>query len=249
MDLRFSIMTLNLWNTEYLEKRVDSIKKFFKIYKPDILCIQEIREETLSLLKEQLDGYKYVNDSFIGWNEESNIFYNSNLFSEIEHGRIDLNMPEINRGLFYLRLAVKDSSSKLFISTAHLTHQGNKDELETGMSYRHNEAILISKAINDLTREDEGVILCGDFNDPIHPTRIITSNTPLVEVFKSLALEAPVTFPCSSISEEYYLVESIDKIMHNDLLEPIMATSPRMVLSLGISDHYPVEAIFEFKKN
>jgi endonuclease/exonuclease/phosphatase (EEP) superfamily protein YafD len=248
MELRFSVMTLNLWNTEHLDIRIDSIIRFFKINKPDILCIQELRKETLSLLQSQLEGYKVVEDSFIGWQEESNIFYNTELFSEIEHGRIDLIMPEVNRGLFYLRLKVNETNNKLFISTIHLTHQGNKDELETGKSYRHEESIKLSNAINRITKIDEGVIVCGDFNDPIHPSRIISLNTSLVDVFKTLCLESPVTFPCSTICEEFNLVQSIDKIFHNGMLEPIMATSPRIVLSLGISDHYPVVAMFKYKK-
>lgn len=247
MNLRFSIMTLNLWNTEKLEIRKPSINKFFQIFQPDFLCIQEIRQETRTFLDIILQNYSRVEDDFLGWRDESNIYYNKKLFEEVDHGRVDLLMPETNRGLFYLRAKSKSTDDIIFVSTAHLTHQGNADELATGCSYRHNEAILLSNAINKLTKNDEGVIVCGDFNDPFHPMRIISEKTNLSEVFRTLHLEAPITFPNSQISDEYYLVESIDKIMHNYKLKPIMASSPKLTLSTGISDHYPVEAIFEIK--
>ncbi len=247
MKIRFSIMTLNLWNTEKLNQRVDSIIEFFSIYQSDIICLQELREETRSLLDKVLINYERVHDSFIGWRDESNIYYNKEIFNEVEHGRINLIMPEVNRGLFYLRLKEKNTNQSLFISTIHLTHQGNADEKNTSYSYRQDEARIVASSLNKLIENEEPAIVCGDFNDPYHPSRIISSSTDFTEVFKTLRLEAPVTFPCSSISKEYDLVESIDKIMHNKKLSPILASSPRMVLSCGISDHYPVIAIFEIK--
>jgi len=245
MNYRFSIMTLNLWNTEKLDQRIDSIKRLFSIYKPDFICIQEIRKETQSLLDKILLAYNRVNDNFIGWGEESNIYYNKELFSEVEHGRIDLNMPEENRGLFYIRVKITELDKTLFISTAHLTHQGNADERNTSYSYRQAEAKQIADNLLKLVKDGEGAIVCGDFNDPFHPTEIISNKTDFVEVFNSLNLEAPLTFPCSTISDEYYLVESIDKIMHNKILKPILASPIKIVLSKGVSDHYPVMAIFE----
>ena len=247
MNYKFSIMTLNLWNTEKLDQRVDSIKRLFSIYKPDFICIQEIRKETQSLLDQILFNYSRVNDDFIGWSEESNIYYKKELFSEVEHGRIDLNMPEINRGLFYLRVKIKEINKTLFISTAHLTHQGNADERNTSYSYRQMEANKIADNLLKLVQNFEGAIVCGDFNDPFHPTEIISEKTDFTEVFRTLNLEAPLTFPCSTISDEYYLAESIDKIMHNKNLKPILASSIKIVLSKGVSDHYPIMAIFELK--
>ncbi|MCY1153354.1 MAG: endonuclease [Sphaerochaetaceae bacterium] len=247
MKFRFSIMTLNLWNTEKLDLRIDSIKEFFSIYKPDFLCIQELRKVTKNLLDNELIGYKRVDDPFVGWSDESNIYYNTELFSEVEHGRVDLNMPEENRGLFYLRAKVKELDRTVFISTAHLTHQGNADEINTSFSYRQKEAMLIANNLVKLVHEGECAIVCGDFNDPFHPVRIISEKTDFIEVFKSLHQESPITFCCSSLSDEYYLIESIDKIMHNRNLLPIMATSPRLALSKGVSDHYPVMAMFEIK--
>ena len=247
MKIRFSIMTLNLWNTEKLEQRKSSIIEFFSIYRPDFLCIQELREETRNILDTVLFNYDRVHDSFIGWRDESNIYYNKELFDEVEHGRINLIMPEENRGLFYLRAKEKNSNKEIFISTIHLTHQGNADEINTSHSYRQDEAKIVASSLKELVSLKEPAIVCGDFNDPYHPSRIISSETNFVEVFKSLKLESPVTFPCSTISCEYDLVESLDKIMHNTNLIPILASSPRLVLSCGISDHYPVMAVFEIK--
>lgn len=247
MKTRFSVMTLNLWNTEKLSQREDSIIEFFSIYRPDFLCIQELRAETRKLLDTLLFEYDRVHDPFVGWKIESNIYYKKEMFSEVEHGRINLIMPEENRGLFYLRVRDIESHKSLFISTIHLTHQGNADEIKTSFSYRQGEVKIVVSSLKELVDENEAAIVCGDFNDPYHPTRIISKETDFVEVFKSLKQESPVTFPCSTISSEYDLVESLDKIMHNIHLAPILASSPRFVLSCGISDHYPVMAVFEIK--
>jgi endonuclease/exonuclease/phosphatase family metal-dependent hydrolase len=195
-----------------------------------------------------LPGYARVHDNFCGWNEESNIYYNLELFEEIEHGRIDLFMPEINRGLFYLSVRCKVNNDTLFISTVHLTHQGNAYEVSTGKSYRHDEAVRLSDAIIKLTKENEGALICGDFNDPFLPLKIIHDKTGFNEVFNTLHLAAPVTFSCTQISDNYGLTESIDKIIANKILCPIMATSPRIASDAGLSDHYPVEAMFEVTK-
>ncbi|MGH4037522.1 MAG: endonuclease/exonuclease/phosphatase family protein [Sphaerochaeta sp.] len=247
MKFRFSLMTLNLWNTIKLDERRPVIEEFFRIHRPDILCIQEIREDTIKILDDLLEDYTRVHDDCPSWSNESNIYYKRELFEEVKHDRVDLNMPEKERGLFYIVLKSSHSNKTLFISTAHLTHQGNADECRTGMNYRHSEAIVISESLKTLVSKNQPALICGDFNDPFHPYRIIKEKLGWIEVFQYLKLEAPITFPCTQNSDEIFIVESIDKIITNDELIPLMASSPRITGHVGLSDHYPVEAMFEIR--
>jgi hypothetical protein len=98
--------------------------------------------------------------------------------------------------------------------------------MATGLSYRHAETHAIVRAMPQLAGEDEAALVCGDFNDPIHPARIL-SGIGFREVFNSLGLVQPVTFPCRPISEEIYVTEAIDKIMARGPLVPLLAAVPR----------------------
>ncbi|MDD4012158.1 MAG: endonuclease/exonuclease/phosphatase family protein [Sphaerochaetaceae bacterium] len=245
--MRFSVMTQNLFNTELWEIRGESAKAFFTLYQPDILCLQEVRPQTLGELDKVLVGYERIQDSFIGWTEEGTIYFKSSLFSLAEKGEVDLDMPEVNRRLFWARLAVNGTGRTLFISTVHLTWQGNADEIRTGMPYRNREAKTAADALVHLIRPNEPGILCGDFNDPYHPARIISEVTGMTEIFYALGLQGPLTFPCAQVSEEIYLSESIDKMMFTPgPLRAVLAASPQYYYRHNApSDHWSVEGVFE----
>lgn len=244
--MRFTVMTQNLWNTIKWEERKDCVRSFFQLYSPDILCLQEVRPELLSWIDESLPAYNRVKDDFIGWSNEGSIYYNASMFSEVEHGEVFLDMPEPDRRLFWVRLQTFDKRT-LFVSTVHLTWQGNADEVATGKTYRHHEAHIIAEALLDLVRKGEGAILCGDFNDPLHPVETVKKITGMQEVFHILGQVAPVTFPCSPPSDEINLVESIDKMMINDNIRVLMATSPQYRRGWAASsDHWSVESLFEY---
>lgn len=245
--MRVSIVTLNLWNTEYWEYRKTAIKAFLERYEADIYCFQEIREETLLFLDAKLPHYFRVEGIENGWRNENTIYVKKALFSIQDFGRIDLQMPEPDRGLFWVRLHTIDSTP-LFVATMHLTHQLNRDECNTGVSFRHHQAHTASKALNTLI-ESEAAIICGDFNDPVHPGRIFKTESEFQDVFTLLGIPAPVTFPCPFLSDEIDLVESIDKIMIKGKIRPLLASSPRFSVPHSVlSDHWPVVAILELQR-
>lgn len=245
--LRFSVLTFNLWNTEQWERRERTIESFLRTYEPDICCFQELRSPTVAVLDRILAGHKRISDPFRGWTEEGNLYFRKDLFREIEHGAIDLAMPEVDRRLFWVRLGLPGGAGTLLACTVHLTHQGNADEKATGQSYRHREALVIAESVPGIARDGESVLICGDFNDPIHPARIL-SEAGFTEVFYALGLVPPVTFPSQPCSEEIYMNESIDKIMAKGPLAPLLASVPNYVAhgSSG-SDHWPVVAVYEYR--
>jgi Endonuclease/Exonuclease/phosphatase family. len=244
--VRVSITSLNLWNTEKLERRSQCIKAFLRTWASDIFCFQEIRPELIRIIDEAIPEYARIDGKEEGWRMESNIYFRRSLFSLDSCSYHDLDMPEPLRGLFTVTL---NAGGTIFsVSTVHLTHQGNADELRTGMPYRHDEALRIGAILNSMDRGMAG-ILTGDFNDPIHPEYILERDTEYRSVFSALGIPAPVTFPCPFLSEENHLVEAIDKIMFRDC-RPLMACSPHFYLPGEVlSDHYPVSAMFEIPSN
>lgn len=242
---RISLVSLNLWNTEHLDRRRNCLQAFLRTYHCDIFCFQEIRPELIDLFDEPLADYQRVEGPDAGWRRESSIYFRKDLFTLVDFGRIDLAMPEPERGVFWSKL--KDSAGKeIFVATMHLTHQLNADERRTGMPYRHREAVDASKAMLPLVGELPAVI-CGDFNDPVHPARIFHEMAGFDEVWSLLGTPAPVTFPCPFLSEEGYLVEAIDKILVKNDMRPIAAYSPHFAIpGEALSDHWPVMTVLEY---
>lgn len=241
---RISLITLNLWNTEYWQQRRSCVVSFVQTYQADIYCFQEVREQTLCVLDSALSEYKRIEGTDEGWRCENSIYVKKSLFTILDYGRVDLQMPEIHRGVFWVRLR-RENGQPLFVATMHLTHQLNADELRTGIGYRHNEAHLAAKALNLLVGHDDAII-CGDFNDPVHPARIFSQYALFIDVFSALGLCAPVTFPCPYLSKEGFMVEAIDKIMIRGAIRTVLATSPHYINEGKVlSDHWPVCAVLE----
>ncbi|HOE89962.1 MAG TPA: endonuclease/exonuclease/phosphatase family protein [Sphaerochaeta sp.] len=244
--MRIQIITLNLWNTEYWENRTNAVEAFLATYQADIYCFQEIREETLVFLDARLPDYTRIEGSEPGWRSENTIYVRKTSFNVEAFGRVDLAMPETDRGLFWAKLRTK-KGIPLFVGTMHLTHQLNADECASGMSHRHRQAHRAAKALDSLVGT-EAAVICGDFNDPVHPSRILKSEAGFEDVFTILKVPAPVTFPCPYLSDETDLVESIDKIMIKGKIRPLLASSPRFSIPNSVlSDHWPVAAVLELE--
>ncbi|WP_320128977.1 endonuclease/exonuclease/phosphatase family protein [uncultured Sphaerochaeta sp.] len=241
---RISIISLNLWNTEHWDARKECVTAFVQTYCSDIFCFQEVRETTLAVLDKALPEHQRIVGTEPGWICENSIYVKKDKFTILDRGRIELTMPEPYRGVFWTRLRTLEGK-ELLVATMHLTHQLNADELKTGIPYRHAEANTAARELNLLIQEKEAIV-CGDFNDPVHPSRILHEIASFEDVFEHLGLCAPVTFPCPFLSEERYLVEAIDKIMVRGNLTPLMAMSPQYFHKGGVlSDHWPVMAMLE----
>ena len=241
--MRISIASLNLWNTEHLDKRLPALRSFLSTYDADIFLFQEIRDELIDEFKDVLKEHDYIIGDDLGWRQESNIFYKRDMFTLLDFGRIDLDMPEKDRGAFWVKLQDKRDNKIFFASTIHLTWQGNADEVRTGLPYRHREAHDIVKKFPPIFK-DNPVFIAGDFNDPLHPGRIL-SEAGFKDVFTLLHEPHPLTFPCLGLTDEEYLAEGIDKLMVIGF-KPLMACSPHFYIpGSTLSDHYPLVAMLE----
>lgn len=240
---RITLISLNLWNTEHLQERKDCLVAFLDRYRADLFCFQEIRPVLCDLFDQTLDGYRRVEGPEPGWKEEGTIYFRKDLFEELEHGYVDLHMPEPMRGLFWVRLQGKDGRS-FVCATVHFTHQLNADENRTGNPWRPKEARLAGEALAKIA-QGSPVILAGDFNDPVQVVRILHEEYGLDDLFRRMGVPSPCTFPCTFLSDEDWQVEAIDKLMGSGI-KPLAAFSPHFhITGHVLSDHWPVMTVFE----
>jgi endonuclease/exonuclease/phosphatase family metal-dependent hydrolase len=249
---RLNIITYNIWNTERWATRERALRTFMKLFDPDLLCVQELRRKSRRVLDEVLPGHERVNDRFIGWAQESNIYWRASMFEEIEHGAEDVRIREPGyRRLFWARLRIKALDRSILVGTAHLTHQRHPDESKSGVSPRVDETRRIIAALGRLEHEREPVFFMGDMNDPVHPTDHL-HKAGYVSSFAALGLQPPSTFKCYPTANvapgKLAISQCIDWIVANAEARPIATTVPQFFLDdAAPSDHWPVQAVYEVK--
>ena len=95
---RFSIVTYNLWGVERWLEREPAVRLFCELYRPDVLCVQELTPGTRLVIDDALPGHIRVEDSFGGWATESNIWWNITLFEVLAYGAEEVGIVRYERG-------------------------------------------------------------------------------------------------------------------------------------------------------
>lgn len=211
--------------------------------------------EILNVLDKAFSHYDRVKDTTkVGWTNESNIYFNKELFELRDHGCSDLGIEDHpNRGLFWVRLVVKRIPSiTVFVSTAHFPWAGCATEIETGMNQRIPVTHTVCENLRRLVPLNEPTIFGGDFNEDFHPLRILNEEYGMCDVFESLDLPPPITHPVrpSDPQEEMRPNRTLDWITSslpvNCRVIGAFAKSCRGSRhSIPASDHMPVVAFFE----
>jgi endonuclease/exonuclease/phosphatase family metal-dependent hydrolase len=192
-----------------------------------------------------LAAHGYIKDELPGWTCESNIFWHKDYFTELAHGLEELEMPEQNRGLFWVRLKLKGSSKTIFIATAHFTWQGYSEEIETGLTLRNRQARQTIEYLQKLVNHDEPAFFMGDLNDPVIP-HIFFPQAGYESCFKDLNLLCPPTYPAVPTSDDISENQTIDWIFSNGKAKTISASVPQFYFNgFAPSDHWPVHAIYQ----
>ena len=88
--VRLSVVTYNLWNTERWPAREPALQQFVELFRPDVICVQELRTETQACLDAAMPHHTRVHDVLPGWTCEGNIYWHGALLEEVEHGQRDL---------------------------------------------------------------------------------------------------------------------------------------------------------------
>jgi len=240
---RISIVTYNLWGTRRWPDRKDALAAFLRIFRPDVLCLQEICPELLKALDETLETHQRVSDPFPGWECEGQIYWNRSMFESQSHGAEEIGMYEPQRRLFWTRLRLKHQDRTVLIGTAHFTWQGNEKEREGGFSPRVDQARRAVEVLDRLQNEGEPVLFMGDLNDPFHPRKIF-AKAGYQDCFTRLGLPLESTQPARPIA--IGADQALDWIVSNELARPIAASVPHFYHNgLPPSDHWPVHSVYE----
>lgn len=241
------MITYNIWNTVRWDVRERPLREFVGTFNPDILCLQELRSESRVSLDAALEAHDRVDDDFPGWSTESNIYWKRDCFEEVEHGADEVGIAGGNRRLFWVRLRITGCERTLFVSTVHLTYQGNANERETGQSPRVAQTRRVIRALEELVHEQEPAFLMGDLNDPYLPIRMLLE-AGFAHCFAGLGIPTEPTHPCHPTVNvaPRHASQTIDWITANEHARPIAAQVPHFYHGdVAPSDHWPVLAVYE----
>ena len=268
---RISVMTFNMWKVNnypanWSHRRLP-IFECLSTFTPDILCVQELHPLFHDVIIEALSSHAYVKDDFPGWYNESNIYWNSNLFDMIEYGIGDIGMMEPLRRLFWVLLKFKTPvqaidekhqansiiTRQVLVATAHYTWEGHGDERTTTINLRKKQAQRTVTILNDLISKfgdaHLAVLFMGDLNENFHPRRILRE-AGFIDCFSALRLPSFATHPQRpSLPHEDMLGDcALDWVVQNNYARPILANVLKDLLCTGghsVSDHCPVMCIYE----
>lgn len=250
----FVAQTHNLWGDHHAIGREDAMRAMYERRAPDLLATQETRAWSRDLLDAVMPGHRRVHDDFPGWERQSNLWWNSELFSEVEHGAEDVGIHDQDARLFWVRLRVGGGDRTILWTTAHLSYSGNAVEVETGVNQRTPQARRIVQELARLGRLDEPVFLASDTN-AIATAIWVIGNAGYIDSFSALNRQAPPTHPVvpnpfrdtvgtpkSPVASPH---KTIDYIFFRG---PVRSRSAEVVefFDKGISpsDHYPVASTF-----
>ena len=250
---RVTVTTFNVWGEKFWPERAGPLADTLLTLRSDVYLFQEVTPAIIKCLDETLGGYQRVKaESREGWLKESNIYWNSNIFDLIDFGFGDLGMEDYPlRGLFWVRLALKDTKKTVFFSTAHFPWVGAQTEVETGINQRIRAALKVCEHLRRLVPPQEAAVFAGDLNEDFHPVRILSEECAFIDVFESLDLVPPVTHPVRPSAPE-------EEMKPNRTLDWILCSLPaqaRVIAAFAktirggrlppVSDHLPVVAVLE----
>lgn len=238
MDLSFC--TYNLWNTERWSERRPVLLDFLRRHRPDILALQEVRQVHLdaSVL---CAGYRYIQDSFPGFQTEGNIVYNSERFILMEYGALDVGLSGLRR-LFWAQL--REGEEDCLIATAHFTYQALLPEARTGQSPRLEQARRTAAALQELLQKFPGAPLLfgADLNDFLNPVHILRE-AGFEDVYSALGRSPLFSWPVAGMDQGAPEVD--DWIFFQGPVRPLLIDRAEFYKNgVSGSDHYPLLCVF-----
>ncbi|GGD69257.1 endonuclease/exonuclease/phosphatase family protein [Microbacterium murale] len=254
VPLTFIAQTHNLWGDHHAAERETAMRALYELRAPDLLATQETRAWSRDLLDAAMPGHDRVNDDFPGWEKQSNLWWNRELFSEIEHGAEDVGIHDANARLFWVRLRVAGGDRTILWTTAHLSYSGNAVEVETGINQRTPQAHRVVEELGRLGEDDEPVFFASDTN-AIATAIWVIGNAGYLDSFSALNRQAPPTHPVvpnpfretvgtpkSPVASPH---KTIDYIFFRGPVRPRSAEVVEFFdRGISPSDHHPVASAF-----
>lgn len=250
----FVVQTHNLWGDAYPTERTEAIRALYTLRAPDLLATQELRGWSRDLLDRAMPHHARVVDDFAGWEKQSNLWWDTRLFTEIEHGAEDVGILDDAARLFWVRLRDVVSGATLLFSTAHLTWPGHVVEQTDGVNLRVPQAQRIVSDLERIGADDAAVFFTVDINDIAGPLWAF-GNGGYLDSFSGLGRHSPVTHPVipsgfgegvgTRLSPVASPPKAIDWIYARGAVRP-RASEVVEFFHRGVapSDHYPVAATF-----
>lgn len=252
----FVAMTHNVWGDSHAEDRTEALRRMYRLRPPDLLATQELRQWSRQVIDDALPHHQRVVDDFGGWERQSNLWWNTQLFDYVEHGAQDVGILSTDARLFWVRLASTGQPDRsLIFATAHLTWPGHPEERSTGLNLRTGQAGAIVEALDRL---DGGgpCLFTVDINDIAGPLWEL-GNAGFVDTFTALGRHSPVTHPiipdpfADGIGTRLSPIASPAKAIDWLLARGALATRASEVVEyfhrgVSPSDHAPVAATLTF---
>ena len=233
----FLACTYNLWGSFDWDNRSASLERFLEVNPPDVLCIQESTKVACDLIGGALGSHATISDPFPGWVEEGTIYWNSKLFDIVEYGVRDIGILEELRRLFWARLRAPGERT-IVIATAHFSWTGEREHPPEQGNVRIRQAEAAVDALNGIADEDEPVLFMGDFNDYIHPIRVL-KDAGFVDSFSALGREVVVTYPARPLQSAP--PQLLDWMMHRGPIRPTLTSVVDFYVDeVPPSDHKPI---------
>lgn len=255
MSCTFVSMSYNIWGHHYLPERMPALRSVFDTRAPDLLSVQELREESRLLIDRVLSGHRRVDDPMPGWACESNIWWRDEMFELEEYGAEQIGHEmenEQHRRLFWVRLRQRNApdSPPLVYSTAHLTWQGNAKEREDQVSPRVGQARRVAEELDRLSPEGP-CIFTTDINDVARPIAAMRE-AGFTDSFSALGTMSGPTHPAMPLlnnDKDLAPVPAVNKVYDFQFLRgPIRSRCSEVVeffhRRIAPSDHKPIVAVY-----
>ncbi|MFT4030767.1 MAG: endonuclease/exonuclease/phosphatase family protein [Protaetiibacter sp.] len=253
-ELSVIAQTHNLWGDHHAEARTDALRALYERRAPDLLATQETRAWSRELLDSAMPGHDRVHDDFPGWEKQSNLWWDRELFTEVGHGAEDVGIHDEHARLFWVRLRVAPSERTILWTTAHLSYSGNAVEVATGVNQRAPQARRVVEELERLAAPEEPVFLASDTN-AIATAIWVIGNAGYLDAFTALNRQAPPTHPvipnpfAATVGTPKSPIASPQKTIDYLFFRGQVRSRSAEVVEFfdrGIapSDHYPVAATF-----
>jgi len=239
----FVAHTYNLLGSIRWTDRRPTLERFFRLHRPDILCIQELTPEACELIATTLPALSRIVDPLARWTHEGNIFWDTGAFDLVEYGTADVGILETDRYLSWARLQIEATDSTMIVATAHFDWFGNAREVTEHINVRVEQAERTVAALDGLAGNDEPVLFMGDLNDDWHPLAVLRK-AGFADSFTALGRSPVATHPVPPMASESP-PRTYDWMLHRGPIRPLLtAVIDLYVGDLPGSDHRPVATTY-----
>ena len=249
-DLRFTAMSVNLWNTQRWPTREAALRTLLT-REPDILCVQELRPTIGSFIDSELPDHRRVIGDERGWTHQGNIWWDTRSFVLLGQGASPFGAIERDRRVFWVRLQHLRSRREVVTATVHLTWLGASTEVETGHNPRLEQTRAVVQVLNDVAGAGPCLVM-GDLNDPAVPPRIL-GEAGFSDAWGALGVVPLPTFPAFPLSSSgsrrppHLPPSTLDWQFHRGAIRPLMTeVVDQPWRGVAPSDHRPLHTLYTF---